>query len=214
MALSGSAGGGYRGPPRPFFGGYTWPATPHGSSTIAAKSHETSDSCTRGATEIDVVVNIGKVLSHDWAYVRGELGEIRKVTSESGSILKVIFETDYLGDEEVIALCEICSDLSVDFVKTSTGFGFVKQSNGMYAYEGATPHFLKLMREHSKPEVQVKASGAVRTLSALLHAYRLCVTRVGATATRAIVDEAKALIAEGKDLDGMVTDSSQMGGGY
>ena len=109
----------------------------------------------------------------------------------SGGLLKVIFETDYLEDQHIIRLCQICSEHGVAFVKTSTGYGFVRQANGMYAYQGATDHNLRIMREHSAPGVQVKAAGGVRTLDDLLRVRALGVTRVGATATAAILDKAK-----------------------
>jgi deoxyribose-phosphate aldolase len=89
-------------------------------------------------------------------------------------------------------LCEICSEHSVAFVKTSSGYGFVKQANGDYNYQGATDHVLRLMREHSAPEVEIKAAGGVRTLDDLLRVRAIGVTRIGATATAAILDEAKA----------------------
>ena len=88
-------------------------------------------------------------------------------------------------------LCEICPALKVAFVKTSTGYGFVKRSNGMYSYNGATVPHLKLMRDHSGPDVQIKAAGGVRTLDDFLYVMSLGVTRVGASATEAIMEEAR-----------------------
>ena len=116
---------------------------------------------------------------------------INHATVTQGAILKVIFETDYLEDRHIIRLCEICSEHHVAFVKTSTGYGFVKQPNGDYNYQGATDHVLALMRQHSAPEVQIKAAGGVRTLDDLLRVPRLGVTRIGATATAAILEDAK-----------------------
>ena len=107
-------------------------------------------------------------------------------------ILKVIFETDYLQDEQIIKLCQICSASKVAFVKTSSGYGFVKQPSGDYNYQGATDHVLTLMRQHSAPEVQVKAAGGVRNLDQLLRVRELGATRCGATATAAMLDEARA----------------------
>lgn len=165
---------------------------PHGNSVPAIKVAETQQAIADGATEIDMVINIGKALSGAWDYVADEIGAINAATVAGGALLKVIFETDYLEDTHIIRLCEICSAKRVAFVKTSTGYGFVKQPNGFYAYQGATEHNLKLMRQHSAPEVQVKASGGVRTLDGLLWARALGVTRVGATATAAMLDEARA----------------------
>lgn len=165
---------------------------PHGNSTTAIKVAETQQALADGATEIDMVINIGKALGGDWAYVAEEIGAINAATVAGGGLLKVIFETDFLQAPHIIRLCEICSEKQVAFVKTSTGYGFVKQPNGFYAYQGATEHHLRLMREHCAPQVQVKASGGVRTLDELLRARAAGATRVGATATAIILDEARA----------------------
>ncbi|KAJ5266472.1 hypothetical protein N7478_009280 [Penicillium angulare] len=164
---------------------------PHGNSTTEIKVLEAKAAAEAGGKEIDMVVNIGKVLGGDWEYVTREIDEINRVVMRHGAILKVIFENDYLKPEHIIRLCEICTDLGVAFVKTSTGYGFVKQADGSYNYLGATVSDLKLMRQHSGSKVQVKAAGGVRTLDDLLHVMSLGVTRIGATATVAILDEAK-----------------------
>lgn len=165
---------------------------PHGNSTIAIKVKETEQALRDGAQEIDMVVNIGKVLGENWDYIEQEISAINAVTVNGGAILKVIFENDYLPEDKFkIKLCEICSQIKVAFVKTSTGYGFVKEADGKYAYAGATEHDLKLMRQHCPPEVQVKAAGGVRTLDDLLKVRAWGVTRVGATATIAILEAAK-----------------------
>ncbi len=165
---------------------------PHGNSTIEIKLAETIKACKDGAAEIDMVVNIGKVLEGDWEYIRHEIKGICQATHDHGAILKVIFENDFLPDDELkIRLCEICSEEGADFVKTSTGYGFVKDDDGKYTYRGATHHDLKLMRKFSSPKVQVKAAGGIRTLDDLLEVRSLGVTRVGATATVAMLEEAK-----------------------
>ncbi|MBN2007724.1 deoxyribose-phosphate aldolase [candidate division KSB1 bacterium] len=165
---------------------------PHGNSCIEMKVAETRQACLDGAVEIDMVVNIGKILGHDWDYVKKEIAAVLKTCHQHQAILKVIFENDYLTDDKYkIKLCEICSDAGVEFVKTSTGYGFVKGADGTYNYAGATDHDLKLMRKHAAPGVQVKAAGGVRTLDDLLRVKALGVTRVGATATAAILKEAK-----------------------
>lgn len=163
---------------------------PHGNSTTEVKVFEASAAAAAGGQEIDMVINIGKALDGDWAYVAAEIQAVNDAVTKHGAILKVIFENDYLSDEIIIRLCNICSEIGVAFVKTSTGYGFVKQANGMYSYKGATVHHLKLMREHSSPEVQIKAAGGVRTLDDLLHVMLLGITRIGATATVAILEEA------------------------
>ncbi|MFP4288785.1 MAG: deoxyribose-phosphate aldolase [Bacteroidales bacterium] len=164
---------------------------PHGNSTTDVKVYETKRAIEDGATEIDMVVNIGKVLGEDWDFVEQEIKAINDACIRNGAILKVIFENDYLTEDKYkIKLCEICSKAGVAFVKTSTGYGFVKQPNGKYAYKGATEHDLKLMRKHSAPEVQIKAAGGVRTLEDTLKVREWGVTRIGATATAAIVSAA------------------------
>lgn len=165
---------------------------PHGNSTIEIKVAETVKACLDGAAEIDMVVNIGKVLQADWEYVKEEVNAVCKAAHENGAILKVIFENDFLPEEEYkIKLCHICSEVGVDFVKTSTGYGFVKGNDGKYSYQGATHDDLRLMREHSDPRIQVKAAGGIRTLDDMLAVQALGVTRVGATATVAILEEAR-----------------------
>jgi len=164
---------------------------PHGCSRLDVKLDETQLALTDGATEIDVVVNIGKVLSEDWEYVSEEIHRLNVLTVAEGGILKVIFENDYLKDFHKIKLCEICNEHAVAFVKTSTGYGFVKRDNGMYSYDGATDHDLALMRKTCVPSIQIKAAGGVRTLNDMLRVRALGVTRVGATATEAMLAEAK-----------------------
>jgi deoxyribose-phosphate aldolase len=164
---------------------------PHGNNTTQIKVAETEQAIRDGAAEIDMVINIGKTLGGDWDYVRTDIDAVNQACVRNGAILKVIFETDYLQDEHIIKLCQICSDLKVAFVKTSTGYGFVKQPGGNYNYQGATEHGLTLMRRHSAPEVQIKASGGVRTLDQLLKVRELGCTRCGATATEAMLEEAK-----------------------
>jgi deoxyribose-phosphate aldolase len=166
-------------------------AFPHGNSTTAIKVKEAEEAVAAGALEIDMVINIGKALGGNWAYVSDEIQAVNQIITNGGAILKTIFENDYLEDVHILRLCEICSEHAVAFVKTSTGYGFVKQSNGFYAYSGATDHALRLMREHSAPGVQVKAAGGVRTLDDLLRVRAMGVTRIGATATREILEEAK-----------------------
>ncbi|MEM1326895.1 MAG: deoxyribose-phosphate aldolase [Bacteroidota bacterium] len=167
---------------------------PHGNSTTEIKVAETIKSCQDGAKEIDMVINIGKALQGDWDYVKDEIDAVCKATHKHGAILKVIFENDHISkDEDKIKLCEICSEVGADFVKTSTGYGFVKGADGKYAYAGATHPDLKLMRKYSDAAVQVKAAGGVRTLKDLLAVKELGATRVGATATIAMLEEAKKL---------------------
>ena len=166
-------------------------AFPHGNSTTAIKVREAEEAVHDGASEIDMVVNIGKVLGGEWDYVSSEIRSMNETVVGGGAILKVIFENDYLQDEHIQKLCEICTECEVAFVKTSTGYGFVKQANGMYAYAGATDHHLRLIREHCPATIGIKAAGGVRTLDDLLRVRSLGVTRIGATATAEILEEAK-----------------------
>lgn len=169
---------------------------PHGSNTTEIKRTETAQGCSDGATEIDAVINIGKALGGDWSYVENELREITEEAHEHGALIKVIFETDFLSDDAIkIRLCEICERVGADFVKTSTGFGFVRQANGGFNTAGATAHDLALMRAHTSSKVQVKASGGIRNLDGLIVARELGATRCGTSATAQILDEFRRRIS-------------------
>ncbi len=176
---------------------------PHGGSSTANKVAETREACSEGAKEIDMVINIGKALGGDFRYVQDEIKAINDASLAGGAILKVIFENDFLGDATIIRLCEICNEAGVAFVKTSTGYGFVKRPNGFYSYDGATERQLKIMREHSAPGVQIKAAGGVRTLNDLLRVRSLGVSRVGATASAAIMEEARKTLAAGLSFESL-----------
>jgi deoxyribose-phosphate aldolase len=164
---------------------------PHGNSRTGVKVAETLQAVEDGASEIDMVINIGRALGGQWDYVSDEIETLNGACTDHQALLKVILETDYLQDEHIIRLCEICSQHKVAFVKTSTGYGFVKQPNGSYSYAGATDHVLGLMRAHCAPEVQIKAAGRVRTLDDVLRVRALGATRIGATATKTILEDAK-----------------------
>lgn len=164
---------------------------PHGNSSTEVKLFETEQACRDGATEIDMVINIGKVLGGDWDYVENEIKGVTDTCHRNKAIVKVIFETDYITKtEDKIRLCEICTRVNADFVKTSTGYGFVKQPGGDFNYKGATLADVELMKKHSGPGVQVKCAGGVRTLDDLLKMKAAGATRSGATATEVILTEA------------------------
>lgn len=154
---------------------------PHGGQTTAVKLAEAKQALDDGGQELDMVVNISKVLSEDWDYVRRDLRAVIEVTHDRGQKVKVIFENCYLHDEQKIALCNLCGELEADWVKTSTG----------YAEGGATIEDLTLMRKYSSPSVQVKAAGGVRTLDKLLEVRALGVTRVGSSRSGELLDECK-----------------------
>jgi deoxyribose-phosphate aldolase len=165
---------------------------PHGSSTTEIKRAETEAACRDGATEIDMVINIGKALSGDWKYVEREIRAVVKAAHARGAIVKVIFENDYLKSATTKKrLCQVCTRAGADFVKTSTGYGFVKGPDGRYGYLGATDADLTLMRKACPDRVQVKAAGGVRDLDALIHVRDLGVTRCGATATAEMLEECR-----------------------
>lgn len=158
---------------------------PHGVQTTRVKLAEAEEALSSGAQELDAVINISKTTSGDWVYVREELRELISLVHEQKQLIKIIFENCYLNNQQKIRLCEICGELGADWVKTSTGYG-----SG-----GATIEDLKLMRQYSPPEVQVKAAGGVRDLDALLTVRELCVTRVGASATQVILDQCRSRLA-------------------
>ena len=153
---------------------------PHGGNTTAIKVAETLRALEDGGEELDMVVNISQVLSGDWHYVRADIRGVTEATHAAGRKIKVIFENCYLSDAQKIRLCEICGDLGVDWVKTSTGYGT----------GGATMEDLALMRKHSPASVQVKAAGGIRDLDTLLAMRALGVTRCGTARASAILDEA------------------------
>jgi deoxyribose-phosphate aldolase len=171
---------------------------PHGNSSTRVKVFEAEQACIDGASEIDMVINIGKALGGDWDYVENEIKDVTDICHSKNAIVKVIFETDYVTrTEDKIRLCEICTRVGADFVKTSTGYGFVKQANGDYNYKGATVEDIELMRKHSGPNVRVKCAGGVRTLDDLLKMKAAGASRSGATATEAMLTEAEQRFGKG-----------------
>lgn len=154
---------------------------PHGGHLTAVKVFESERAMDDGATELDMVCNIGKVLSGEWNFVAADIAAVVRAAHARGCKVKVIFENALLKDEHKIELCRICGEVRADWVKTSTG----------YAESGATIPDLKLMRQHAPAWVQVKAAGGVRTFETLMQVREIGVTRVGATATRAILEDAR-----------------------
>jgi deoxyribose-phosphate aldolase len=154
---------------------------PHGGHTTAIKRAEAEQALADGGEELDMVVNISQVLSGNWDYVREDLRVVIEAAHEAGQKVKIIFENCYLQKEHKVRLCQLCSELKADWVKTSTGYG-----SG-----GATVEDLRLMREHAAPHVQVKAAGGVRDLDKLLEVRQLGVSRVGASRTREMLDDCR-----------------------
>jgi len=171
---------------------------PHGSSATEVKRCETETACRDGAAEIDMVINIGKALSGDWQYVEEDIRAVVAAAHARGAIVKVIIENDFLPDDAIKArLCRICEAAGADFVKTSTGFGFVRGPDGKYSYKGATESDLRLMRASCSAKVQVKAAGGVRDLDGLMRVREAGATRCGATATAAMLEEYRRRETEG-----------------
>jgi deoxyribose-phosphate aldolase len=165
---------------------------PAGNSAMEVKVFEAEYACKDGAVEIDMVINIGKALGGDWDYIEREIAVVTNACHKNGAIVKVIFETDYVNrKEDIVKLCQICTKVGADYVKTSSGFGFVKQASGDYNYTGATIENLKLMKASSGPKVKVKAAGGVRSLDELIAVQKAGCSRCGATATIQILEDAK-----------------------
>ncbi len=173
---------------------------PHGGHTTTAKLAEARQALADGGEELDMVVNISKVLSGDWSYVRDDIRAIIDTTHEADEKVKVIFENCYLNEAQKIRLCEICGELGADWVKTSTGYGT----------SGATIEDLQLMRKHSPPSVQVKAAGGIRDLDMLLRVREIGVTRAGASRTAPMLDECRRRLG----LDAIQAAASAHPAGY
>lgn len=154
---------------------------PHGGHTTEIKQSEARRAIADGCEELDMVVNISLVLSGRWDDVTQDIAAVVEIAHAAGQKVKVIFENAYLNDDQKIKLCEICTELNADWVKTSTG----------YAPSGATHEDLQLMRKHSGDHVQVKAAGGVRDLDALLAVRALGVSRCGASRTAEMLGEAR-----------------------
>lgn len=170
---------------------------PHGGSVTAIKVAEAHQAMDDGALELDMVLNIGRLRSGKYDYVREDIKEVCEAAHGRGAKVKVIFENAYLTDEEKIMACELSEAAGADWVKTSTGF----------APGGATLEDLRLMRAHVSEKVQVKAAGGVRTLPALLEVIDAGVTRCGATATATILDDFKRM-KEGDTIESSKVDPS------
>ena len=196
---------------------------PHGNACTESKRYETELACRDGAAEIDMVINVGKALSGDWEYVERDVKAVCDEAHGRGAKVKVIFENDYLakggagldGDGFKVRLCQLCERAGADWVKTSTGYGFVKQPDGSYTYKGATEHDLALMRANVSARVQVKAAGGVRDLDGLIRVRDLGASRCGATATAAMLDEYRRREAEERAGNAVAAGAGAIGaGGY
>jgi len=154
---------------------------PHGATTTHAKVAEAEDAIGNGAVELDMVLNIGKLKSKDYEYVKKDITAVTDIAHKKNVKLKVIFENCYLNEEEIIAACKICNEAGVDFVKTSTGYGT----------GGAEDKDIKIMRKYADPRIQIKAAGGVRTLERAIEIRELGCSRFGCTATVGILERLK-----------------------
>jgi deoxyribose-phosphate aldolase len=155
---------------------------PHGGHATSVKVAEARQAMADGASELDMVVNIGQAMAGEWGAVTGDIEAVIKAAHGERSIVKVIFENCYLNDEQKVRLCRICGELGADYVKTSTGYGT----------GGATVADLVLMRKSAPPHVKLKAAGGLRTLDSVIEAANLGCDRIGASRTAEILDELKA----------------------
>lgn len=168
---------------------------PHGGSATLVKAAEAAEACRHGAVELDMVVNIGRVLSADWEYVEQDILAVVEAAATGGALVKVIFETGLLEtDEQKIKLCACSERAGATFVKTSTGFGFIKQAAGGLQATGATREDIALMRKHFSRGV--KASGGIRSLAEARAFIDLGATRLGTSSTEALVREEQGSAAE------------------
>jgi deoxyribose-phosphate aldolase len=178
-------------------------AFPHGSAPPEIKAAEANWACAQGAKELDMVANIGRAIAGEWDAVEEDIRAVVEVGLAHGALTKVIFETDFLtgdqqqsdpqqGDQLKIELCRASERAGAAFVKTSTGFGFVKQPDGAYITRGATEHDISLMRRTCGPQVGVKASGGIRNLADARRLVALGASRLGTSATATIAAEEAA----------------------
>ncbi|MBT4694402.1 MAG: deoxyribose-phosphate aldolase [Planctomycetaceae bacterium] len=163
---------------------------PQGGNMTEIKAAEAHLACEQGAVELDMVINIGKALEQDWDYIATDIQGVLDIALQHKAVLKVIFETDFItSDAAKQKLCEICSQLGVGFVKTSTGFGYTKQISGDYNYQGATLKDITLMSQHTANHVAVKASGGIRSTSEAQAMVDAGATRLGTSASQAIATD-------------------------
>lgn len=175
---------------------------PHGSHETLIKLAEAQLALDEGCEELDMVLNIGKMLHGDYEYVKNEIKLIADLAHGKGAIVKVILETCYLSDEQKVKACQLSEEAGADFVKTSTGYGS----------KGCTIEDLKLMRASVSPTVRVKGSGGIRDLDTVLSARAVGANRCGVSATEKIMAEAEKRYAEGTLAE--VTDLKEMAGEY
>ncbi len=175
---------------------------PHGNHKPEIKLAEAAAALDDGCDELDMVLNIGRLIAGEDDYIQAEIKAICDLAHSRGAKVKVILETCYLTDEQKEKACKLSTAAGADWVKTSTGYG-----SG-----GCTLHDLRLMRSAVPASVQVKGSGGIRDLDTVLAARAIGATRCGVSATAKIMEEAEKRFAEGTLTE--ATDLKEMEGGY
>ena len=161
---------------------------PHGSNLTAVKVLESEMAILQGCKELDMVLNIGRLVGGDYDYVEHDIRTVCETAHKRGAIVKVIFENAYLSADQIAQAAQIAEQAGADYIKTSTGFG----------PHGALLEDLRIMKGNVSDKVKLKAAGGVRTLDDALAALAAGCTRIGASATAKIVDEARRLESEGR----------------
>lgn len=150
---------------------------PLGYSATPSKATEIQKAIDDGADELDVVINISAVKSGDWNYVQNDIKTVTLATQMKGKVIKVILETGLLDKKEIKKLCEICTDVGVNYIKTSTGF------NG----EGATVEVVEFLRANLPNSIKIKASGGIRSAKKAMEMIEAGADRLGTSSSINIV---------------------------
>ncbi len=181
---------------------------PHGNSTTKIKVAETEQSIADGATEIDLVCNVARVLEGNWDYVEAEISAVTAVTKANNAFVKLIYAADYLNNEQIAQLSQVCNRAGVKWLKTSTGYNYQTNDEGQLFYEGASDRVLKIMHDNAGEGVEVKAAGKCRDLARFMEVReKYGVTRVGTGQTAAVVEEAREKL-DGATAEAVSTDGA------
>ena len=165
---------------------------PHGGHSTAVKVFESERAIADGATELDMVINIGQAHGGRWEAVAADIAAVTRTAHAGGALVKVIFENCYLNDDQKVRLCGICVEVGADYMKTSTGYGT----------GGAMREDLILMRQAAPPSVKLKAAGGVRDLDTAIAVAELGCDRIGTSKTAELLEELKARLARSGGLTG------------
>ncbi|MCB0516543.1 MAG: deoxyribose-phosphate aldolase [Chitinophagales bacterium] len=154
---------------------------PFGYHTAEVKTAEAKFALDAGAQDIDMVVNIGAILDENWAVVENELYLLKHICDKHQAQSKLIFETAYLNEMQILKLCKLVASIGINYAKTSTGF----------APEGATLEVVKLMRANLPESVKIKASGGIRTLTQAIDFIQAGADRLGTSSGISIIESLK-----------------------